>query len=366
MTKNLLVLLFGVLVSIIFLETFLRIYNPFQFRIKAGRIILPANQKYIIQNNDMPRLDKTIVVTKNSLGFRGEEIPPDLENFLSIITVGGSTTECSKLSDNRAWPHLLGKKLKQSYKDVWVNNAGLDGHSTFGHIILLKDHLVKIRPKIIIFLVCRNDIGRDDLRGYDRVFLKYHENDFRSLLKKSEVVWLIHGLKRYFMARQLNLHHYSRGIKDITEYGTLTIPEEVQQIEMRKHTLKYIPGYKERLTRLAELSKRNGIIPVFVTQPALWGKGIERHTGIDLETVRLSPSMNGELFWKILELYNRATKEVCKAENTFVIDLANKLPKAWAYFYDDVHFTNKGAARVSEILCGELQEYFDSHYTRYR
>ena len=45
---------------------------------------------------------------------------------------------------------------------IWLNNAGLDGHSTFGHIILFKDYIVKLKPKIILFLVGANDVGRNE------------------------------------------------------------------------------------------------------------------------------------------------------------------------------------------------------------
>lgn len=82
MKKNIVVLLFGLFISFIFLEIFLRIYDPFQFRVKAGKIVLPANRKYVIENNHIGRMDKKIVHTKNSLGFRGEEIPQNFENYL--------------------------------------------------------------------------------------------------------------------------------------------------------------------------------------------------------------------------------------------------------------------------------------------
>lgn len=58
-----------------------------------------------------------------------------LKSYLTIISVGGSTTECFYISDDKTWTHILGMKLKSVFTRVWINNAGLDGHSTFGHII---------------------------------------------------------------------------------------------------------------------------------------------------------------------------------------------------------------------------------------
>ena len=60
--KNSLVLILGLGVAFITLELFLRIYNPFDFRIriKQGKITLPINEKIEIKNNKNKKLDKFI------------------------------------------------------------------------------------------------------------------------------------------------------------------------------------------------------------------------------------------------------------------------------------------------------------------
>src|SRR6185295_11945325 len=78
------------LVVFVLLEVLLRIYDPFGFQIKANRIILPVNQKEIIRNKLNPKLDSVIILTRNSLGFRGPDIVPNFDRELSIITIGGS------------------------------------------------------------------------------------------------------------------------------------------------------------------------------------------------------------------------------------------------------------------------------------
>jgi hypothetical protein len=35
---------------------------------------------------------------------------------------------------------------------VWVNNAGLDGATTYRHPILMEDYVVKLRPQVELFL----------------------------------------------------------------------------------------------------------------------------------------------------------------------------------------------------------------------
>lgn len=130
MLKNLKALLFGVILALIICEIVLRIYNPFSNFIKHGKLILPANQNVVFENKWIPQLDKQIHYSRNSLGFRGPEPIDSLQKLNSIICVGGSTTACYFLSDSTTWPFLLGEKLSDSLPGVWVNNAGIDGHST--------------------------------------------------------------------------------------------------------------------------------------------------------------------------------------------------------------------------------------------
>ncbi len=187
--KNFFALFIGLVVAFLVLEGFLRIYNPFPIRLKGDKIVLPINQRYDIKNDKIAKLDKEIIHTKNSLGFRGPEMPADYADRLSVITIGGSTTECYYLSDNSTWPYLLGEELKKDYPDIWVNNAGLDGHSTFGHQVLLEDYVVGLKPKMVLFLTGINDVGRDSLNGgFDnRLLRSNYVSGLDWLAKKSEV-----------------------------------------------------------------------------------------------------------------------------------------------------------------------------------
>ena len=151
----------GLVLALGLLEVLLRIYNPFQSRIKGNRIVLVTNKQYHIRNNIIPSLEPVVTVTRNSLGFRGPDPPANLADDLSIVTIGGSTTKCFFLSDDKTWTARLADLLLPSVPKLWVNNAGLDGHSTYGHLVLLEDHVRNIHPKVAIFLIhSANDVAR--------------------------------------------------------------------------------------------------------------------------------------------------------------------------------------------------------------
>lgn len=360
--KNFLAVLFGLLVSTIILETFLHFYNPFRARVKGNKIILPSNQKFIEKNQQLSplKIDSLIVHTKNSLGFRGEEKPYDLEKYISIIAVGGSTTECLYLSDGKDWPNILGKLLNNSF-NVWINNAGLDGHSTFGHQILIEDYLSKIKPDYIIFLVGVNDVGRDDLNQYDYGNLVYDsENITEWFENNSEIISTYININRILKAQSRGIGHWDMDLKNM---GKIEFPDVAKDSIINLH-FPHVEKYKNRVYSLINTCRKSGIEPVFCTQPLVAGIGIDSLTGVDIETIKqpdffsFERSINGKIMWEVMQLYNSALIKVCRENNVLAIDLGNKIPKNSLYFYDNMHFSNQGAVKVAEILYEELLPYF--------
>lgn len=360
---NTFLLLTGFLISLILLEGFLRIYNPFDLRIKGEKIVLPVNRNYYYKVN-VEGLDNIINHKKNSLGFRGEEPPVDFNEYLTIIVVGGSTTECSLISDGKTWPDKLKFMLKNDFPRLWLNNAGLVGHSTFGHIILLNDYIVKIKPNVVFLLIGINDLGRSAMTDYDaenvreisvasRTSLK---GIFRSLSANSELLSLILNYYRYSLAKSMGLVNTK---VELDKMGQLELSDAYCETMKSLHKKNYLPAYEARFEKIIAICKANKIEPIIITQPILWGGGVDCVKKINLSNIKLDQNTNGKLAWEILELYNDISRHIAVKENVLMIDLAKQMPKCSIYFYDGVHFTNKGAEKVAEIIYKELSPFLD-------
>jgi len=352
----------------VLIEIFLRVIpNPFDFRIKGNKIILSLNKEYRIENKKIKKLDRIIYHKKNSLGFRGEELSKDSENYLKIITIGGSTTECFYLSDDKTWTHLLGMELKNAFNRLWINNAGLDGHSTFGYFILIEDYIIKLKPGIILFLMGINDVGTKapKLIEKEKFIRKFNFKSLKLILKStanhSEVISLFINIFRKIETIKKEVGH--REII-LTENEYIEIPKETKMYMLEMHEEKYIKPYKLRLKKLIEICRKNGIEPIFINQPALYGNAIDDITNVNLAKVKIK-DYNGEVAWSILDLYNDATKKVGNSEGVFVIDLAKEIPKSSKYFYDFHHFTNDGAEKVAEIIYKHLYPFLANRYNDY-
>lgn len=369
--NNLLVLSLTIILIAAILEISLRVYNPLGFRIRGDKILLPRNKKEIIyQDKSIEKLDSIVVCTRNSLGFRGEEPPKDFADLLTIVVVGGSTTECLELPDDKTWPALLGNKLKEKFNRLWLNNAGLAGHSTFGHLVLMKDYVAKLHPKIALFFVGINDVGADSPLEYDtrlkQLNFRSMERFLDSMANYSELFAAAVNLYRYFFPKSVIARAYNQmGEKDPRTIAKLEVSEHDRLAIKQKYHLNYINSYEKRLLALVSVCRTNNIEPIFLTQPMLYGNGVDEVTGVNLARIKVTNDMDGETAWEVLELYNDATRLIGQQEGVLVIDAAKELPKNSAYFTDMVHFSKKGAAMLAQIAYAQLEPYLATRYRNY-
>jgi lysophospholipase L1-like esterase len=368
--KNLLTLLVSSTFAFALLEAGLRIFQPFEFRVRGGEIVLPANAHYEFRNDNPGKLDASISHTKNSLGFRGEELPENADTALTIIVVGGSTTESMLISDGKTWVDLLGQHLQASFPSLWMNNAGLDGQSTFGHEVLMRDYISGLPAKAVLFLIGANDVGTEAPRFLDRKTASRISTDSPtlfviSLANKSEVLTLALNMWRYYKANRSGLTHDTEiDLARLAETAP-TIPEDQRLAELNRHRNEYVEKFSERVDRLVVAARSMGAEPILLTQPALYGEAVDPVTGIQLGEIAVSNSMDGALAWELLELYNDATRAVAQARGIVLIDLAASMPKDSSLYYDLIHFSNRGSSEVAEIVAASLCEALQDRFPDY-
>ena len=248
---------------------------------------------------------------------------------------------------------------------MWLNNAGLDGHSTFGHTVLLRDFVLDLKPKVVVFLVGANDRGRKEAGGHTASHIKgpLRFNSIEEFVKSasvySEAVSAALNSYRYLRAKSRGLMHQSVDIR-LLPHAQSVNPNLSDVLEPHINT--FLPAYERRLRTLVRLAKSSQIDPVLITQPLLYGKGNDPRTGINLSTLKISHNTTGHTAWTVLELYNEVTKKVGEQEKILTIDLARELDKNSIYFYDGFHFTNVGSTEVARIIYNHLRPYLMENY----
>jgi lysophospholipase L1-like esterase len=340
------------------LEIGLRIYNPIYVPLRADRIELPVNRVFKATNVNNKKVDRDRVTRYNALGLRGPDYPADPQQFIKIFAVGGSTTACVTLTDGKTWPDVLGKLLDAGAgKGVWINNAGIDGHSTFGHQVLLESHLRKYPADFIVFLIGVNDVGRDDLNDYDTRLLERGLSWRNRMVAASELLSTAQVLRRAWRAHDTGLNHAFDMDLTRLERGAET-PEQFDA-QLQRHRDGHLVRYRQRVELLLETTSRLGARPVLVTQPALYGVGRDPTTGVDLGPLRWKDD-NGPtaaLKWAELDLYNDVLRDLARRQGVVLIDAARSMPKDSKYYFDWIHYSNEGAALMAQIVQEGLQPH---------
>lgn len=341
-------------VTVVLMEIVLRIYNPIYVPLRADEIQLPVNRVFKGHNPHNKKVDEYRVNRYNGIGLRGPEYPAQPENYIKIFTVGGSTTACVTLTDGRTWPDVLARNLTGAGgKQIWLNNAGADGHSTFGHKIMLEHHLSKFEPDYVVYLVGINDVGRDDLNDYDVSMTKQGLSLRNKIVAASELLATLQVLYRTWRAYDSGLNNYTD--LDLTKQPRVVKSEAERAAILQMHPSKYVPGYRARLEELIAVTRAAGAEPVLVTQPGLMGRGIDPTTGVEISDLDYFEGMPAALEWDILELYNDVTRQVAAQHNVTLIDAAREMPKDSNLYFDWIHYSNAGAERMAEIIRAGLQ-----------
>jgi lysophospholipase L1-like esterase len=356
---RLLLLSLGLLLAFGALEIVLRVRDPFGQRIRGDRLVLPQGGRVVMKLSGNPKLDAEVVETRNSLGFRGPEPPASFDRHLTVVVVGGSVTECRYLTDGKDWPAVLARELAPGFDRLWVNNAGLDGHSTFGHLELMKQRVARLQPRVVVFLVGVNDVARGTLKYQDKALTDRPDQSASERLlawsaRHSAVIGTALNAWRGQQAHEMGLNQPDLDLRKVPQVRTGRLRGDTF---VAAHEQEYLPGYRERVNELVRMARAAGSLPVLVTQPALYGPVVDDVTGVDLgyAEVDVKDGVNGRVSWRVLEAYNDVVREAAAAQGVPLVELARTLPKSSRLYYDWVHFTNEGAEEAGRIVARALE-----------
>lgn len=301
---------------------------------------------------------KPIRYTRDEYGLRGSCREPER---IDIVTLGGSTTDQVYIADGQTWQDVLQQRINASRPDspVCVANAGVDGHTTFGHIAALERWfplIPKFRPRYYLLYIGINDAA---LRSKQSAFDENADaSDIfahaKGAIKNNSALYgLIHRLHRpgsgdgpVFAAHKLVYP------KDADYTSTESAPD-IQTFVHSSST-----AFAERLLTILRGIKGRGGKPICVSQPSI----IYKHFDDGWRGIPNVFSVSGHQFngldyrASILSLNGVMASECTKAGGHY-IDLEGR-PFALTDYYDGVHLSPAGAAKVGEYLFDEFQRQF--------
>jgi len=264
---------------------------------------------------------------------------------IELVTVGGSTTDQSLISEGHTWQDALRLQL-----GIRVANAGVDGMSSFGHIVAVSDWLHRLpnfHPKLYLHYIGVNDASLSKTpHRWDR---PGEEWGILQIIKRRSFV--VGALKKLFRSpERIEVSHKGVTADEATS--------EMQEVAVDKRPIKgFIEAvYEPNLRKLLALHRERNEAVILVSQTA--NPAIVRWTSGAAFVSAKHPDL--EEWAMALGMINGATERICRegADICRFSDLAARVRFEARDFYDLVHSTPSGAYKIGTFFAKELAPMF--------
>lgn len=302
----------------------------------------------------------------NSKGIRGDEQNAESTR---VLCIGGSTTECLYLDNTQAWPYLLQNKMRgDNTNTYWVGSIGKSGAKSFDNYVHLKYVQPGTNTNSLLVMTGINDLLRFLSAGNlpQVATLSNEQLDARAdstlqtinlksdnAFKRMAIYRLVRNAYRSrvpytatdYLAQDKEGKIYARWRSNrATGFIIDTVPDLTIPLKI----------YKSNLQEIMKMADSRNCSIGFIQQVALWSDSMStEELGLLWSGgVGNFQKEGGHSYYspRVLALclaqFNAATEEVCRQYGKPFYKL--DIPKSSEFFYDDCHFTIKGAEMVAE------------------
>jgi len=316
-------------------------------------VILDIQLDYKTKNIDSK--DSFLVrYTRDKNGLRGSCVNA---KDIDVLTLGGSTTDQRYISDGKTYQDVLQTLLSKRYgRKICVSNAGIDGHSTYGHLESFKiwfPLIEGLRPKYFLFYVGINDAGfRAAPNSVFDISNRSGETEILGLLRRKSVIYDSLRNLRNILSAMSHEHAYA------AHFGTP--PAETEYIVATKTGLvdsliaKNTESFEKRFLELLLRVRSYGAKPICVSQPHLFSRNINGvRRGVKAVFEYKGIMYNGLDYDTSINELTKSMMRLCLENGGFFIDVASKKFED-GDFYDSVHLTQAGAKRLGDYMYEEF------------
>ncbi len=356
------VLLFNIFFSGIIIFVFELKFGNWMENYNIEKLSIPyMNSTYKFSVKDLYPWDEDYVIyRRDKYGFRSKyESVEDID----ILTIGGSTVDQIYISEGYTFQDVMQREFQNNGKSIDIVNAGIDGHSTVGHIIFFDywfGQIPNFRPKYILVYVGGNDF-------YNVIFSERIKNfkNFRmqgSEGQKGVINYIRLNSISYHFIRTIigfcitknNFHGYvSFDFQDWTDELVLENPEVLLKIGLQQ--------YQERLFELSNKIINFGSKPIFVSHSARRSYDFVDGTLLGMKNFAAfdGHNINGTDYFKIMEIMHGITEKVAKDVDAIYLNLFEELSfDLNEDFYDPIHTTPKGSEKIGKYIFEQLNYLF--------
>ncbi len=278
---------------------------------------------------------------------------------ISVFFLGGSTTECITVPEHLRFPYLAGRFLERlSKRKVNAYNSGVSGNNSLHSINILYHKIIPLQPDIVVMMHVVNDIGTIMHTGTYWNNLDTRKTIISNVAVPAPPLTFASVSKDFFqlLLPQLTLRFEqvmastttSEIIDEWRDYRNKAIDLSVKRLE----TL--LGKYEANLLTFIAICRSRGITPVLMTQANRYTSKPSQYVLKALKSIREQNSVPYADWLRAYNSFNDKVREVGKANNVLVIDLAKQIPQSKQYLYDTVHLNEAGSKLAADIIASAL------------
>ena len=355
---NFSIFLTSILIGFLCFELSLRLFeiNDDWSVTKKANILRNVSYQYDL-NGLYPSDTDSVDYKRNEFGLRDDCRDP---SDIAILTIGGSTTDQRYVDFKHTYQKTLQNRLQSNLgKNGCVTNAGVDGHSTWGHIFSFKHWfplIPNLSPDYVLLYIGINDTNilrpEAPIDGFDL----NTNNSIKSWLKQFRTVQYLRPIFNIISksSKGNNAPYNGHFPKKYTEndYTVSTLNESTPTLTAVK-----LEHFRRNLSTMLNYIREMDATAICISQPhrtvsTIGGKlrGIENTFGAEfsgLDVDYVLQSINHVLEMSCGENYLNLYDEVFQSE----------------HFYDGVHTTNIGSEYIGNLIADFFLErnlQFDS------
>jgi lysophospholipase L1-like esterase len=261
------------------------------------------------------------------------DTPDENHHTVTILFLGGSTTECNEVAEELRFPTVVQRRLREAGLDVATANAGVRGHTTQDSINALLNRSGFRQADIIVMMENINDRLRLGIRGnYDARLGKVSPTSAQAVT----------GALRSFLEAAWDFITYRSNTVFLLRYWTnqnAAWREETRHAEVSERS---IDLYEDAVLQNREKFREN--IEIFVSIVRTLGKRPI------LMTQPLGNRSNGQ------DVFNEIIRNVAQRDQVTLVDLDRAIDQERnsAFLYDNIHLNNRGSKFVGELIASSL------------
>ena len=305
----------------LFMGTRVSVHSRIQFATMTSRGFIAADGKRGFRLR--PDYADSTVHT-NAQGFRGNELPTDLDEKRLILALGESTTFGWGVADDETYPSHLEKILNSpSDQGFVVVNAGVPSYSSQQVLLYAKELLDRFHPDVVLVCLLWNDLFYSSLEDWTPQSL----------------------VPEYPSPMQQALFGYSRVYRWLNSR-----PDGPELVNFYSNDA--LEQYRANIASIVRLCRSKDVAVVFVEPP--FSEALVPKAGVNIWKNRFSKKFTP----KLADLFLAAQIEATESEDVPLIrhDLGiSERPQA-DLFLDFLHTDGKGNQIIAQAVATFLQE----------